>query len=659
MNISNVKNQKNNYFFNSLKIKIIKIYYFFAFSFFMIFVYYNKIIKIFNKNENKDTKIVEAETENDTEEQYYEKNIDFSEYSTKIKIIALYLPNFLSLQFLDKVKQKYKKHHQPRIPENKSYINHYNLTNYLQIKKQIHLAKTHGIYGFGIYFYWFSGVKLFDEPLNIIYEANIDFHYMIIWKNENVTDENNNILLNEKYEENDPEKFIIEIKKYLLDQKYIRMEGKPIIGLYAPNNIPNLQETLMVWRKKANELGVGEIFIISSLNGRIKDSYNLKLFDAAYKLLPNYLNNTNKNKNIWYNYSYYYTLFYSNIISNEKTIDFPIYNSIILEYDNSPINQNPTIFGEYSPELFYMLNKLLINQIGNNYNQYILINAWNNYFEGTYLEPDKKYGYSSLNALSKALFNLTFKNIKSNISLLINKCLVAVQVHIFYEYLIDEIINKTNNIPVKYDLYITTDTIKKKRFINYHVKKKSKANSYMIKIVKNEGRDVFPLLIQMTNIIKKYKYFCHIHSKISHSFKWRNYLYSNLIGSKELIIEILSDFENHDKLGVIIPESFYDVLQYSLRVDVFDKYLNNLINRLFPGVKIAKKFFEFPAGNMFWARNKAVYQIFKRDIVKEIINQKITMELLYAIERIWLFINKLNGYYYKKYYKYPYFYERS
>ena len=92
MNISNVKNQKNNYFFNSLKIKIIKIYYFFAFSFFMIFVYYNKIIKIFNKNENKDTKIVEAETENDTEEQYYEKNIDFSEYSTKIKIIALYLP---------------------------------------------------------------------------------------------------------------------------------------------------------------------------------------------------------------------------------------------------------------------------------------------------------------------------------------------------------------------------------------------------------------------------------------------------------------------------------------------------------------------------------------------------------------------------------------
>ena len=172
------------------------------------------------------------------------------------------------------------------------------------------------------------------------------------------------------------------------------MEGKPIIGLYAPNNIPNLQETLMVWRKKANELGVGEIFIISSLNGRIKDSYNLKLFDAAYKLLPNYLNNTNKNKNIWYNYSYYYTLFYSNIISNEKTIDFPIYNSIILEYDNSPINQNPTIFGEYSPELFYMLNKLLINQIGNNYNQYILINAWNNYFEGTYLEPDKKYGYT-------------------------------------------------------------------------------------------------------------------------------------------------------------------------------------------------------------------------------------------------------------------------
>ena len=59
------------------------------------------------------------------------------------------------------------------------------------------------------------------------------------------------------------------------------------------------------------------------------------------------------------------------------------------------------------------------------------INAWNNYFEGTYLEPDEKYGYGSINALSKSLFDLPFKNFNYNISNLIENFLVAVQAHIF------------------------------------------------------------------------------------------------------------------------------------------------------------------------------------------------------------------------------------
>ena len=70
----------------------------------------------------------------------------------------------------------------------------------------------------------------------------------------------------------------------------------------------------------------------------------------------------------------------------------------------------------------------------------------NNYFECSYLEPDQKYGYSSINALSKALFDLPYKNINYKFSNLKKYCSVAIQVHIFYIDLIKEIINKTNNI---------------------------------------------------------------------------------------------------------------------------------------------------------------------------------------------------------------------
>ena len=84
--------------------------------------------------------------------------------------------------------------------------------------------------------------------------------------------------------------------------------------------------------------------------------------------------------------------------------------------------------------------------------------------------------------------------------------------------------------------------------------------------MKNKGRDVLPLLIQLKKNIKKYKYFCHIHTKKSHhdillGKNWRNYLYRNLLGNKEIISEIISDFERFDKLGFIFPEVYFEIIK--------------------------------------------------------------------------------------------------
>ena len=111
-----------------------------------------------------------------------------------------------------------------------------------------------------------------------------------------------------------------------------------------------------------------------------------------------------------------------------------------------------------------------------------------------------------------------------------------IQVHVYYTDLIGEIINKTNNIPVPYDLYITTNSKDKKNIIEYYVKINSNANKYEILIIDNKGRDVIPFLIQLKNVIFKYKYLCHIHTK-KHKRKtklgnyWRQYIYENLLGN--------------------------------------------------------------------------------------------------------------------------------
>ena len=575
----------------------------------------------------------------------------------KLLLIFILLNN--TLNFLNKVKPIYKGHHQPRILD-KKYIKNYKLK--IVINKQIKLAKTHGIYGFAIYYYWFSGKTIFDKPLNTIYKNKWNFHYMLIWKNEKVINENFKILLEEKYEENDSEKFIKDIKKYLIDKLYIRTNGKPIIGIYNLKAIPNLRITILKMRQKAREIEIGEIYIISCLNGlNISEIIKMNIFDGVYKLPPKDLEKT-KIKNTKDNYTFYYSLFFSNTMNESKIENFTVYQGSMLEYDNSWINQHKEIFGEYSPELFYKMNKLLIKNIKKNYkksNRFIFINAWNNFYEGTYLEPDERYGYGAINALSKSLFNLPFRNPNHyNLSNLMNNCLVAVQAHIFYQDLLNEIINKTNNIPVKFDLYISTNTKRKMKLIKKYSNKYSKANKVYIRILENKGRDILPFLIQIRAVFHKYKYLCHLHSKKSiltpsMGKKWRIYLFNNLLGTTDIISQILSDFESNDKLGFIFPQNYYENLKSTIFVKPLDKEkMKYLFSKIIPDCKFSDKYFDFPAGDMFWARSKAIYQIFKVDLRHDIPDERGPKNILYAIERFWLFIVKKNGFYYKKYYNY-------
>ena len=333
----------------------------------------------------------------------------------------------------------------------------------------------------------------------------------------------------------------------------------------------------------------------------------------------------------------------------------------MIEIDN---NSNNDKLKDYTLEKYYILNNIIVEWTKMNYNKtngIIFINSWNNYQEGNYLEPDEKYGYAAINSFSKALFNIPFKENDYNILNLNDKCIIAIQAHVFYEDLIFEVINKTNNIPIKFDLFISTISFIKKKRIEKYVKEYSKANNYEIKIVENRGRDILPFITQMKFKIKNYKYFCHIHTKKSQhdnvlGENWRNYLYNNLLGNREIIAEILSDFENYKYLGFIFPDVYYDIIK---GIDNYDstefalhrpniKYMNFILNNIFPGYKIGKKLV-FPSGDMFWAKVHAIRQIFfinfKKIFPKELNQTNET--IMHGIERIWLYLVKLNGYFYK------------
>ena len=326
----------------------------------------------FNKNE--------VYIENDNKITDYEENLDFSHLKTTIKPIALYLPQFHEIKEnnnfwgkgftewvnVKKSGPKFKGHNQPRIPEDKyGFLGYYDLSDIKVIESQMVLAKNHGIYGFGIYYYWFSGKKLLEKPLNLFIKySNIYFHFLLIWANENWTKrwdgKENDILIKQIYNKNDPIEFIKDIKKYIKDKRYIRLDGKPIIGLYEPNKIPNLQKTIEIWRQESRKIGIGEIFILICLNNnKTKDFQNMNLFDASYEFPPR---NSFQNHRMEHNKTFIYSyseLLYKSFKFNNSSINItklPFFRGTMLEWDNCPRISFCVVFNNYSPEQFYMYN---------------------------------------------------------------------------------------------------------------------------------------------------------------------------------------------------------------------------------------------------------------------------------------------------------------
>ena len=218
-----------------------------------------------------------------------------------------------------------------------------------------------------------------------------------------------------------------------------------------------------------------------------------------------------------------------------------------------------------------------------------------------------------------------------------------------------------NNIPVKFDLFITTTSLEKYIYIINYIKKYSKANYFEVLIVENKGRDILPFLKQIKSKFRKYKYICHIHSKkskhsktVSLGVNWRKYLLNNLLGNTDIVSNILQTFENNEKLGFIFPEAYFGIIKFFfLLTNGTKSWMNFLANQFFPNYKIGK-LLNFPAGNMFWARIDAIFQIFTYDLSKYFPkeNNQTNDTIMHGIERIWLYLVRFNHFYYKSTFKF-------
>lgn len=229
---------------------------------------------------------------------------------------------------------------------------------------------------------------------------------------------------------------------------------------------------------------------------------------------------------------------------------------------------------------------------------------------------------------------------------------IAVQIHIYFAELAEEILENINKIPYPFDCYISTDTKEKKEQIEKVFEGTCRAANICIEVIENRGRDVGPFLQQISDRHQQYKYIGHFHTKKSKHTEfgdgWRYFLYRNLLGSSAYLKTIFDAFEEDSGLGMILPE-IYPLIQEFVAWDGAKEEVDRILRSLglcpdLPEVPM------FPAGNMFWARTEAIAPLLGKHYTTKdfpLEEGQLNLTLAHCVERIWVYLLEAQGYSYQ------------
>lgn len=312
-----------------------------------------------------------------------------------------------------KGKKLYKRHQNPLRPKE-----FYDLSKKEEVIKQAVQAKKFGIDGFIYYHYWFNGKLLFEKPCEIIRDSDIDFTYCFCWANETWSrtwdGKNNEILIKQTFGgEEDWENHIKYLITFFKDDKYIKINGRPVLFIYSASRIPYFNKMISFWNSFLNNKGFGNLYVVEAIN-----SFNLTVFseftDAVTEFEPHYTLRKKINvftkgyrflcKKFAVNEVFGYDFVWKKMLKRNETYNGKtIFRSCFVGWDNTPRKGKAgMIINGSSPEKFEKYLVDLINLNNRNYSEYLIINAWNERGEGAVLEESEQYGTQYLEAVLNA-----------------------------------------------------------------------------------------------------------------------------------------------------------------------------------------------------------------------------------------------------------------
>jgi ADP-heptose:LPS heptosyltransferase/glycosyltransferase involved in cell wall biosynthesis len=295
-------------------------------------------------------------------------------------------------------------HDQPKVPGELGY---YDLRALDVMREQVRLAQEHGITGFCFYYYYFHGKRLLYKPVENYINSDLKMPFFFLWANENWSKRwdggDKEVIIAQQHSKEDDLAFIRGLFPIFEDERYTKINGKPILCVYKTHLFPDIVATTDLWREEAVRHGFPGLYLVM-VDDWIPDVIpRIFGFDASYEIPSNVIPADVLSTEVD-------TLglsdaFTGRIVDYEKFARFHVsrpfpeykrFRTVMLPWDNT---------ARYGQRAIVHINtggdayKLWLSQaLLDTYERYpaeeriVFLHSWNEWCEGTYLEPDRRQG---------------------------------------------------------------------------------------------------------------------------------------------------------------------------------------------------------------------------------------------------------------------------
>jgi lipopolysaccharide biosynthesis protein/glycosyltransferase involved in cell wall biosynthesis len=589
---------------------------------------------------------------------------------SRIRAIAFYLPQFHPIPENDawwgrgftewtnvsRAVPQFEGHYQPHLP---GELGFYDLRLPDVQKRQMALARNYGLSGFCYYYYWFSGRRLLEKPLEQhLADPGMDFPFCVCWANENWTrrwdGKDDEVLMAQHYRPEDAEQFIRDLLPVLSDPRYIRVDGRVVLLVYRVDQIPDCERVAALWRRLCSENGIGDPLLVAVQSFAIEDP-GVFGFDAAVEFPPHRTHPTPPQGGIQViKPGYAGTVFdYSSVIPERVSWpDYKLFRGVMPSWDNEArrpgrgstfVNAVPSTYGSWLDRVCAATD----DHYAEVDEKLVFINAWNEWAEGAHLEPDRRFGYGFLQATADVLSAYPRKQLDL-IALTQRErpriCTDAVILNLFYDDLWGEISGYLENLS-DFDLYVSVRPTIKPGILAEIL---TRFPSAELVVFPNRGRDIGPFMGMMQRIEgRDYRYVCKIHSKKSlhraDGDSWRRDLFEKLLGTRRRVEHILSLFQSHPDVGLVGPEGH--LVLGTTFWGANEARVKSMAAQM--GMAAVPDAFSFFAGSMFWFRPAALQPLLALGLRPddfEAESGQVDGTLAHAIERLFPLAVEKAGY---------------